>query len=521
MRKTAFLKYLNILFLLLIAVFSIHIISSFFIGRSLWVDEALLAKSVVTRDYAGLCRGFLDYSQSAPIGYLLIVKSFVYLFGPSEQSLRLYSLLMMFASAGLIYMVARDIMKYRMPTMPVAVFMGLSVMQLYANQFKPYTGDVFFSLLTILLYYRYITGKLSLLLFSFIEALFIWFSFGALFTIGGVCVFHVICLLIDYFGKKLTFSKAFISVCPFFIILISVILYYVLWALPATKNIDEGANEYWRWLSFPLIPKSISDIKLVFMMIKEILSPVGSLFIIQFLLAFILIVWKERHTWLLQASAITLLTILVISSLGMYPVSIRLYLSLFLLLMLYALLGIDRFVQNIAYNRITLTIIIVVIIFPMLLMLRKGADFRQKEFYQSGEEYAKCLDYINETKKDGAVIYVTAINKAVGEFYDNYRCDVGDYNYPNIIKCDDMIWGTKYRVLKSTKPYDYSFLKDETRLRENVTAVLTHNDVYFIDVHKEGKDSVAQWLLKSLSAEGAEVQKEYTFYDSDVYHIIK
>ena len=61
-------------------------------NRSLWVDEAALASSIVTRTYRGLLQP-LDYYQSAPTGFLMVERFFVELFGNSEYSLRLFPLL--------------------------------------------------------------------------------------------------------------------------------------------------------------------------------------------------------------------------------------------------------------------------------------------------------------------------------------------------------------------------------------------------------------------------------------------
>src|SRR3954471_7110680 len=50
------------------------------VTRSLWLDEALLASSVLSRPVSGLLQP-LDYGQTAPTGFLLLVKGAVALFG--------------------------------------------------------------------------------------------------------------------------------------------------------------------------------------------------------------------------------------------------------------------------------------------------------------------------------------------------------------------------------------------------------------------------------------------------------
>lgn len=45
-----------------------------FVGRGLWLDEAMLAYSFTQRNLINLTTNILELNQSAPIGYLYIVK---------------------------------------------------------------------------------------------------------------------------------------------------------------------------------------------------------------------------------------------------------------------------------------------------------------------------------------------------------------------------------------------------------------------------------------------------------------
>ncbi|HET9914043.1 MAG TPA: hypothetical protein VFQ13_19270, partial [Anaerolineales bacterium] len=68
-------------------------VRQFLTGRSLWVDEAMLALNIVHRNFGGLLQQPMEYGQSSPIGYVFSVKIFNLLLGDSEYALRFFSLL--------------------------------------------------------------------------------------------------------------------------------------------------------------------------------------------------------------------------------------------------------------------------------------------------------------------------------------------------------------------------------------------------------------------------------------------
>ena len=54
-------------------------------GRSLWGDEAALARNVLSRDLTALL-GPLDHDQIAPFGFLVLTKGATWLFGSVDEA---------------------------------------------------------------------------------------------------------------------------------------------------------------------------------------------------------------------------------------------------------------------------------------------------------------------------------------------------------------------------------------------------------------------------------------------------
>jgi hypothetical protein len=114
--------------------------------RSLWIDEAMLALNVLTRDYAGLLLP-LDWMQVAPPGYLWLERTAALVLGPGEPSLRLASLLAGTLLLPVAIPVARRLV-HPTAALPVVTSLACNLSLVgYANEVKPYALDAFAALL--------------------------------------------------------------------------------------------------------------------------------------------------------------------------------------------------------------------------------------------------------------------------------------------------------------------------------------------------------------------------------------
>src|SRR5262249_56663789 len=81
-------------------------------NRSLWLDESVLALSIAGRSFRGLLEP-LDYSQIAPIGFVMLEKLAVKLFGTNEYALRLVPITARIGSVLLVFRLAKQCLNER------------------------------------------------------------------------------------------------------------------------------------------------------------------------------------------------------------------------------------------------------------------------------------------------------------------------------------------------------------------------------------------------------------------------
>ena len=121
-------------------------IFQYLFNRSLWLDEAGLAVNIVNRSFLELFRP-LDCQQAAPIGFLLVEKCLVQLFGNNEYVLRLFPFICGVASLFLFYKLTRDYIQTRTVLLPVGL-LAISALQVrYSSEVKQYSTDMAVALL--------------------------------------------------------------------------------------------------------------------------------------------------------------------------------------------------------------------------------------------------------------------------------------------------------------------------------------------------------------------------------------
>lgn len=153
-------------------------------NRSLWLDEAMLALNIIHKDLGGLL-GKLDYEQGAPLGFLLLEKLAVTLFGDGERALRLLPLLASCASLVLFYFLARQILRSPGLLTALALFALSPTLIYYSSEVKQYSTDVLFTVLLLYLFTRY-SSRITNYQLLFTGLLAPWFSHPAIFVLAAI-----------------------------------------------------------------------------------------------------------------------------------------------------------------------------------------------------------------------------------------------------------------------------------------------------------------------------------------------
>jgi hypothetical protein len=135
-------RWLTILTLGLPIAIAIGYLSLTLGGRSLWIDDALVAVNVLD--------GRLDPSslQTTPVGFFLLLKLSTVFFGSSEFAFRLPAFAFFVAAIGTTSVLARRIYRGTFEAVVAALLLATSFAALtYARAVKPYTADMFLATL--------------------------------------------------------------------------------------------------------------------------------------------------------------------------------------------------------------------------------------------------------------------------------------------------------------------------------------------------------------------------------------
>jgi hypothetical protein len=226
-------------------------LQQFMLNRSFWADEASLALNLVGRSFGQLTRP-LDYQQGAPIGFLFIEKSIMFLLGNNEYALRLFPLLAGVLAIYLLYRIAKEHFGTS-GLFAIAVFsIGWDLIY-YSSELKQYSSDAAITLLLIYLAIRLLNAETAFvrdfILLGIVGLVSIWVSHPSFFALAGIGI----ALLVEKMSRKNYAPLAWILTLGVAWLVSFGFQYYV-----SLQNLaaDEFLQYYWGKAFMPMPPWS-------------------------------------------------------------------------------------------------------------------------------------------------------------------------------------------------------------------------------------------------------------------------
>ncbi|MDQ2693302.1 MAG: glycosyltransferase family 39 protein [Chloroflexota bacterium] len=294
-------------------------------GRSLWADEAMLALNIVNRGFSGMFQS-LDYDQGAPVGFLLVEKLFNSMLGKHELALRLFPLLVGLLSLGLFYLLLRRLTHTTGLVIALVLFALNPRLIYYSSEVKQYIVDVAVTISLLLLaapVFRASAQKKDFAWLGLAGLVGLWFSHPALFVLAGIGL----ALLIETLRRR-DASHLRLVLGMGLLWLLNIAFLYLL----ILKDLSQNAymREYWQGAFLPLPPWS--DPGWLARAVEQNIGvqfgvPYAVFFVFALMLAgWILLLVQDRAYGM--TVALIVLSTLIASGLGLYPVFERMVLFL-------------------------------------------------------------------------------------------------------------------------------------------------------------------------------------------------
>ncbi|MGJ3249736.1 MAG: glycosyltransferase family 39 protein [Elainellaceae cyanobacterium] len=469
-------------------------------NRSLWADEAKIALNIVNSSYLDFLQP-LDYDQAAPVGFLMVEKLAVQLFGNNEYALRLFPLLVSIFSLFIFYRLARFYLNKRGTLFALALFSSNQYLVYYASETKQYASDVAIGLVMFWVLLHSHTQALTparTIWTGLVGAIAIWFSHPVVFILAGVELVYLISDLQRYLKRSLT-TRQESQIAPDQISPDQI----------APDQIGQRLGIYGIWLSsfiaFYLI--SLADIRsnkfLPFTWSNEFpespwdggwffdatrlffYKPLGFPPVISELAGLMFLIgcislFKHQRVHLFSLITPALLTLLA-GYLHQYPFDNRLVLFLAPFFIILLVKGLTNILESVRVKSALASGLIAIFIlgFPVV----EGCLFLVKPYML--ENIKPVMDYVRDHHQPGDEIYVFQKGKFQFRYYaarygftpDEYKIGIDlDDDLTQTISTQDEKVGYRNDINQFKGEPRVWFLVSDSRLRDETEFVISHLD---------------------------------------------
>jgi hypothetical protein len=375
-------------------------VREYILNNALNEDEAALSLNIINKSMAELF-GRLESNQVAPVGFLLLEKFAVTLFGTTEYSLRLVPLLLSLASLVLFWQVARRYVSGAASLFALGLFTSSAYLINYGAQVKQYSGDVAIALAVTLAGLYLIEQPLTIkqiVWFALLGAAVVWFSHPSVFVLAGVGSTLGIAAIWRRDWRRLTRLAVACGIWT-----ISFLASFLVSLRGVSLN--TGLERSWdaKKTFMPLPPISIADLKwfpetLLRFFTNPLTSPFPAIAIAVLIIGFFAAYRTNRQRLLLLG--LPVLFALAASGLHKYPFGKRLILFLVPAVILLIAAGIQIFQTGAALLRMTgVVLALLLVLKPMV-----GAASHAR-WGPSGRDIRNIMSYVKEHRQPGDLTY--------------------------------------------------------------------------------------------------------------------
>ncbi len=392
-------------------------------NRSLWFDESLLALNIIDRSFWGLLQ-LLDHNQGAPIGFLLLEKLVIQVFGQSEYALRLFPFLSGIASLFIFYEVAKHYVKTKAVLIALSLFAISGPLIYYSVDVKQYSSDV---AIALLIYWAtiHLRAKGSsiprIVLLGILGALAIWFSHPAVFVLGGLLV----SLTLFSLKRKEWTTIGRMTIAYLFWALSLVAVYFI--SLHSLSQ-HQALLNYWSGSFMPFPPLSLSEVKWFVTAFFRIFQYPGGyrelpgIAALAFLIGCISMFSRRKERFLILMLPAFL--VLLASGFHKYPFSGRLLLFLTPSLLLLIAEGAEKIRDRTKHNWPIIGIALVGLLFFHPVLSAGYHLIRPRTM----EEIKPVMSYVRTHYQDGDVLYLYCYAQYAFKYYsEGYGFERSDY----------------------------------------------------------------------------------------------
>lgn len=371
-------------------------------GRSLWLDEAMLALNIVNRNFGDVFKP-LDYDQGAPIGFVLVEKTFSLVFGRNEFSLRLFPFLMGLLSLWMFYLLLKHFTGGAGLWVGLALFAFNPRLIYYSSEMKQYIVDV---AMTILLFFIAVPlfqqpSRKRIVMLALTGLLALWFSHPSLFVLAGIGF----ALLLSYFQKR-DYQNLVLTAGIGVLWLINIGFFFSLTLNDMRHN--AFMHEYWQDAFVPMPPwLDLNWYVLSFQKNMDtqfgIVYAAGLIFVLM-LVGWIILFMQKREVSIIIAGI--LFFTLLASSLGLYPLLERMGLFLVPIGILMIAKSLEFSAQRLRAYPIPSTLVLIVLSGFILYgpVTRSLEQFIRPKYF---EHIRPTMSFLQESWKEGDAIFVS------------------------------------------------------------------------------------------------------------------